>query len=96
MMEEEIPGHWISYPLRWRLVMGNTSEIDDVYGQLRSGPSRCIAFHAGPLGLTHDDSLSLDPSYDCEDILMDHPAPLISSFLNDDVEVYGLSNLCQS
>jgi hypothetical protein len=49
--------------------------------------------HAGPLGLTHDDSLSLDPSYDCEDTLMDHLAPSISPLLNNDGEVYGL---CQS
>jgi hypothetical protein len=85
-----------STPLHWQLVMGNTSKINDVYGQSRSGPSQCIAPHAGPLGLSHDDSLSPDPFYNCEDILMDHPAPSISPLLNDDGEVYGLSNLCQS
>jgi hypothetical protein len=76
--------------------MGNTSEIDDVDGQSRSGPSQRIAPHSGPLGLTHDNSLSLDSSYDCEDILMDHLAPSISPLLNDDGEVYSLSNLCRS
>jgi hypothetical protein len=85
-----------STPLHQRLVMGNTSEIDDVYGQSRSGPSQHIAPHAGPLGLTHDNSLSMDSSYDCKEIFMDHPAPSISPLLNDDGEVYGLSNLCQS
>jgi hypothetical protein len=85
-----------STPLHQQLVIGNTSEIDDVYCQSRSGSSQCIAPHAGPSGLTHDNSLSLDPPYYHEDIFMNHPAPSISPLLNEDGEVYGLSNLCQS
>ena len=94
--------------------MGNTTEIDDmdldheVYGQSRSGHSRHIAPHAGPSGLTHDDSLLLDPSHDCEDFFMDHSAPSRAPLSNDDdpishdyptmmeEEAYGQSKLHHS
>ena len=53
--------------------------------------------HAGPSGLTHEDSLSPDPHED----VMDHDHPAQSPPPNDDGEnligeVYGLSNLRQS
>ena len=57
--------------------MGNMTEINDMDhdDSERSGHSQCIAPHAGPLGLTHDNSMLLDPSHDCEDFVIDHLAP---------------------
>ena len=43
-----------------------------------------ITLHAGPSGLTHDDSMLLNPSHDCEDFVMDYLAPSQAPLSNDD------------
>src|ERR1700678_1177692 len=97
-------------PLRQRLAMGNTTQIDDmdldqeVYGQSRSSHLQRIAPHAGPSGLTHGDSFLLDPSHNCEDFFMDYSAPSRPPLSNDDdpifhdylEEAYGQSKLHHS
>ena len=60
------------------------TEIDDMdHNDSERSGSRCIAPHAGPLGLTHDDSMLLDPSHDHEDFVMDHLSPSQAPLSNE-------------
>ena len=67
-------------------------------GHINQADQNIYIGHAGPSGLTHEDSLSPDPPH--EDF-MNHDHPAQSPPPNDDgenliSEVYGLSNLCRS
>jgi hypothetical protein len=59
--------------------------------------------HAGPSGVTHDNSFSPDPSHEDDSMHMDHDYPARSPLPDDDAgmgenqgEVYGLSNFRRS